>query len=101
GHARFSRDWSSDVCSSDLLEIARDEAKRAAIRAWRSVRKRRRPPAPEFKEPRTSLDRVMVYREADFLELARDFSELADTISEFGDRKSVVAGKRAGRDGLR
>lgn len=66
------------------LEIARDEANRAAIRAWRSVRKRKRPPAPEFKEPRPPLDRVMVYREADFLELARDFSELADTIGEFG-----------------
>src|SRR5207302_6412023 len=29
-HTRFSRDWSSDVCSSDLLELVPAEAERSA-----------------------------------------------------------------------
>src|SRR5690606_41194664 len=28
-HTRFSRDWSSDVCSSDLLRLARERARDA------------------------------------------------------------------------
>src|SRR5690606_40216810 len=33
-HTRFSRDWSSDVCSSDLWEDASDEAVRNFLRRW-------------------------------------------------------------------
>src|SRR5690606_40579907 len=30
-HTRFSRDWSSDVCSSDLVEVARAPFERAEV----------------------------------------------------------------------
>src|SRR5690606_40466022 len=46
-HTRFSRDWSSDVCSSDLFQDARD-------RSW-DLRSRRyfpRPPAGPLPERR-------------------------------------------------
>src|SRR6266498_6166768 len=36
-HTRCGRDWSSDVCSSDLAEETRGAAKAAAQGVWRSV----------------------------------------------------------------
>src|SRR5690606_40599119 len=40
-HTRFSRDWSSDVCSSDLVDTMKPEVARAAVAAgatmWNDV----------------------------------------------------------------
>src|SRR5690606_39972321 len=36
-HTRFSRDWSSDVCSSDLSGYLYTEAEHAASHAWADV----------------------------------------------------------------
>src|SRR5690606_40337295 len=38
-HTRFSRDWSSDVCSSDLSQVADTVAAGSAIRAGGGVRR--------------------------------------------------------------
>src|SRR5690606_40095624 len=44
-HTRFSRDWSSDVCSSDLntvndedIELYTDEARSEVLLTWRNIR---------------------------------------------------------------
>src|SRR4249919_1927406 len=55
-HTRFSRDWSSDVCSSDLehlwslrniphLEVVRPGDANEAVVAWRTILERARPAA--------------------------------------------------------
>src|SRR5690606_40595789 len=40
-HTRFSRDWSSDVCSSDLSRLSKDRV----VRGTRAARRVRSPPS--------------------------------------------------------
>src|SRR5690606_40407984 len=72
-HTRFSRDWSSDVCSSDLVSLdevqgvrgsTRLEAKKQRRREGRELGRRRSPiiTESEFLARRESVERVMVVR---------------------------------------
>src|SRR5256884_3839769 len=63
-HTRCSRDWSSDVCSSDLHELA-DEGREISARSAESFRKVREPRGPcagfdieETGNPMNDLDAV-------------------------------------------
>src|SRR5690606_40092233 len=53
-HTRFSRDWSSDVCSSDLSHELRGRALHGALRAKREGPgvARRRQPREHDRDPR-------------------------------------------------
>src|SRR5690606_40160811 len=69
-HPIFSRDWSSDVCSSDLVQFRGDHA--AAGRASEARRRQVRLTRPQRTDHRNFV---------------------AGTISPTTDRKSVVQGK--------
>src|SRR5690606_40246665 len=40
-HTRFSRDWSSDVCSSDLLSIPDQVGDEMILRGWETMSRKR------------------------------------------------------------
>src|SRR5690606_39865072 len=97
-HTRFSRDWSSDVCSSDLDELLKEAARRIG-RCVRDPDMVARLGGDEFA---IVLDFIHSADEAVAV-AERVIESLAEPMRIAGDRKSVVSGKsvavgvRAGR----
>src|SRR5690606_40130290 len=80
-HTRFSRDWSSDVCSSDLRRAGPERARPSAFQE----------PAPGMPGPR-ALAPLAVGRSG----RGHDLPDLERHVQRLADRKSVVAGKGGG-----
>src|SRR5690606_39533050 len=71
-HTRFSRDWSSDVCSSDLAELLRDRVERRTPPAALDVGHRDRdPPGRPAVEPDEDPDRIVARRLESYVEIGR------------------------------
>src|SRR5207302_6046914 len=86
-HTRFSRVWSSDVCSSDLcnMVLARWRVKNASLTAWRG-RDQRPPLTPESLGLTSSLemsrpDRTIIL---DARALSRALQRMAVEVLEIG-----------------
>src|SRR5690606_39821843 len=88
-HTRFSRDWSSDVCSSDLAIAVLNGTANAILRAMGIE------PKEEISAARTAEElRSLVRRSASEGSLDADTATLLARTLVFRDRKSVVVGKR-------
>src|SRR5690606_40997698 len=90
-HTRFSRDWSSDVCSSDLLWVNVTELMRLGNAGVGPIMQRlSADPALQAKAwdymPR--LNALLSIKERHF-----PIQEVTDSIAAPGDRKSGVQGK--------
>src|SRR2546429_8422208 len=80
-HTRCSRDWSSDVCSSDLIEIQLDVLRRRvpatpeqAASALANLQQTVRNEAAELRQTGTDL-RPLRVQSADLVDLMRGFAE--------------------------
>src|SRR5690606_20218843 len=98
-HTRFSRDWSSDVCSSDLGAGARPRHRHHCARRQPDGRRaaRRLRPAPaaephmtllEVKDLSLSIASYPILRDVD---LSVDAGEILGVIGESGSGKSMTA----------
>src|SRR5690625_6157430 len=84
-HTRWPRDWSSDVCSSDLPRgelVVADHF-----------------PAPGQPGARSQVVELADQGRRSFQVLVREVAVVVDGCSAQQDRKSVVEGKRGGRGG--
>src|SRR5690606_40616376 len=96
-HTRFSRDWSSDVCSSDLLSVYAEEARLDGIpevdddpvRIGTEGLKRE----PNRSHCTSSISRRRPRADAT---TASSFCEIWSSRTCSRDRKSVVSGKDIG-----
>src|SRR5690606_40344893 len=91
-HTRFSRDWSSDVCSSDLLPRDREQGAcrlrvtwvdRRTHRSCRGVRARKAPCALALRAPPCAANLLRAHRDGEF-----DRSE--EHTSELQSRENLV-----------
>src|SRR5690606_39385395 len=91
-HTRFSRDWSSDVCSSDLCRIkvfsggwpSRDGKSGAGARVWQS-----RTGRPSFSAQRSTCSRQSL--RATFARLLQQISTRSEEhTSELQSRENLV-----------
>src|SRR5690606_40942805 len=48
-HTRFSRDWSSDVCSSDLISTSGRKPEGGSFLSMKTAKRKARKPAPKSK----------------------------------------------------
>src|SRR5690606_40647163 len=99
-HTRFSRDWSSDVCSSDLTLRADPDRLDACLRAFPSGAR----VAVEPRHPSWAVDEVRAVLERRGAALCwadRDGRPVTPLWRTAGDRKSVVEGKRGRAGGVR
>src|SRR5690606_40225403 len=89
-HTRFSRDWSSDVCSSDLEDVVPADTPEVEVQTP--------PPAPA-PEPVMEAEAAPAAPEAPAEPPAAEPVEAAKPAAP--DRKSVVEGERRGVGGPR
>src|SRR5690606_40743773 len=94
-HTRFSRDWSSDVCSSDLARRQALEFGRIQLRRGDDLRFDR----PQGGEGRPLLQQIPGSAGFNVFRL-RLGKHIADIRVEDEDRKSVVYGKSAVRESM-
>src|SRR5690606_39630160 len=99
-HTRFSRDWSSDVCSSDLdLALYVVDARQADhfIQVFRAARKGS--VAGKMRMEHIPFGTMNGPDGKPFKTREGGVVSLRDLIDMVEDRKSVVEGKRGGRGG--
>src|SRR5690606_39509366 len=95
-HTRFSRDWSSDVCSSDLAEW------QAQIESLQQKIQRLEPVNLAAIQEHAEQSERKQYLDAQMNDLTSALETLENAIRkidrETRDRKSVVEGKRTAHD---
>src|SRR5699024_11787070 len=97
-HTRSKRDWSSDVCSSDLVTVIPKPSKRATIPEDFGIE-----PKYEGIPYDLVVDGKVMYKNLE--KVGKNYIWLKKQTEKFGikpeDRKSVVKGKRVKRGGGR
>src|SRR5690606_40389136 len=96
-HTRFSRDWSSDVCSSDLVALNGNHGEAGhgggqRLGATHAAQTASQDPAPFG----FAVEVLIGHREKGFVGTLHDS---LGTYVDPGDRKGVVEGKRGGSGG--
>src|SRR5690606_39573067 len=91
-HTRFSRDWSSDVCSSDLTVVGEERSEEVAVSQMRKTIARRlsesKFSAPHFYlTMEINMDKVVQARKS-----MNEVSPVKLSFNDIVDRKSVEQG---------